>query len=177
MAEKNNNWPSAQKPKVSPDEMTDYIKKLDGLRKLESIDRMNPIALEERINYFFQYCAENSLKPSVELMCLALDISRVGLWKMEQEEGARGRIIRRAKMLLSALLEQWQLNGQVKETTAIWLQKNFYGMRDQIDIVATPVQKPLENLPTSAEIIKRLPSVAQGEEINDAELMELLTEE
>ncbi len=177
MANKNSNFPAAQKPNITPEQMSDYITKLDGLRRLKSVNRKDPYALEERIDYFFKYCIENELKPSVELLSLALDISRVGLWMIEQEEGARGQIIRRAKMLLSALLEQMQLSGQVKETTAIWLQKQFYSMRDQIDITAESAQKPLNALPSSAEIIKRLPHITLGEDVDDSKLLEMLKEE
>jgi hypothetical protein len=160
VANKNSNWPAAQKPGIPVEQMREQVKEFNELRKLgqQPLDRKDPQALEERIDTYFAWCAQYGIKPSVEGLCLALNISRQALWKAEQEENERGAVVRSAKQLMSALLEAWQLDGAVKETTAIWLQKNYYGFRDQLDIAAIPPQKQLDSLPGKAEITRRLPS-------------------
>jgi hypothetical protein len=160
MSNTKSNFPAAQKPGIPVEQMKQQVDDLNELRKLgrKPYDRSDPKALDERIDAYFIWCTQYGFKPSVEGLCLALNVSRQALWKIEQEDNKRGEAVRGAKQLMSALLEAWQLDGAVKETTAIWLQKNYYGFRDQLDIAAIPAPKQLDSLPGKAEITRRLPS-------------------
>lgn len=157
MANKESNFPTNQQPKLAPMEMGEMVAAMDELRNLNEIDHRSPGALAERIQYFFDWCVTNDMRPTVDLMALAVGVSRVSLWKWEQEGGSRGKIIGRAKQLLAALTEQWAVTGKINPTTAIFLQKNHFGYSDQYELTAGPIDK-LAGLKSKEEIIKSLPA-------------------
>lgn len=46
--------------------------------------------LQERIDSFFRFCAESSMKPGVETLSLALSIDRVTFWSWCQDSCGKG---------------------------------------------------------------------------------------
>jgi hypothetical protein len=108
VANKNSNWPTAQQPDIKPEKLAEQVRVMEKIRELPKINFSDPVEIEERIKFFFNFCTENDLRPTVELMALSIGVSRVSLWKWEQEGSTRGEIIRGAKQVLAALMEQWE---------------------------------------------------------------------
>lgn len=131
MSNKNSNYPTNAKPDADPAEIGELVGIMDGLRRLPPVSKGEPEAVRERLNYYFQYCADYGVKPSVESMTLALGKSRQSLWEWENDPKSKsGELIRRAKDLINAMLTTWTMSGKINPVYSIWLQKNNYGYSD-----------------------------------------------
>lgn len=157
MANKTSNFPNAQHPELEPGGMGKMVLAMNELRELPKIDYRDSVALAGRIEYFFNWCVTNDLRPGVELLSLSLGTNRMSLWRWEREEGDRGEIIRQAKVLLAALLEQWSLTGRLNPITSRFLFMNHFFYTDSYQIEAGPINK-LDSLKSKAEIIRSLPA-------------------
>ena len=157
VANKNSNYPNAVPPKVTGEEMAMQVLATEELRELPQIIYTSPTELENRIKYYFDWCVKYQMRPSVELMALCIGVSRVSLWKWEQEGGSRGEIIQRAKQVLAALTEQWGITGKMNPAAFCFIMKNHFGYSDDYRLEAVPTNK-LNALPTKEEITKRIPT-------------------
>jgi hypothetical protein len=154
--------------------MAQQIQAMEKLRELPKINYSDPVEVEARIKQFFKFCEEVEMRPTVELMALAIGVSRKTLWAWEQEGNTRGEIISRAKQCLAALMEQWGITGRVNPAAMCFLMKNHFGYHDDIRIEPVQTNK-LDSLPTKEEIVRKLPGKSTDDE-NDVDLSELLEE-
>ena len=94
----------------------------------------------ERLNEYFQDCAEHGRIPTVEDMSLALGTTRKTVWEWEQGlMGAeRSNMIRKAKEILAGIDAKLVSEGRIPQVTYIFRAKNFFGMKDQQDVIITP---------------------------------------
>lgn len=94
----------------------------------------------ERLNEFFEHCYETNEVPTVEKMCLALGTYREQVWKWETQE-IKGRLVsnmlKKAKSMISVMDAELAMTGKIQPVVYIFRSKNFYGMRDQVDISAS----------------------------------------
>ena len=150
MSNQNSNWPNAAKPKATPAEIGELVATLDELRKLPPVSKSDPDGVRERLNYYFNYCSDYGIKPSVEGMTLALGgVSRQTLWNWENDEkSASGQLIRRAKQLINTLLTAWTMDGKINPVFSIWLQKQHYGYTDNkvLEIKTEPEHHSFDDL-------------------------------
>lgn len=131
MSNKNSNYPTNAKPNATPAEIGEAVGIMDAMRKLPAVSKREPEKVEERLNYYFQYCTDKGIKPSVEGMSLCLGVSRQSLWEWENDTNSKaGQLVARAKELINALLTTWTMNGKINAVYSIWLQKNNAGYSD-----------------------------------------------
>lgn len=97
----------------------------------------------ERLNWFFTTCAETQQLPTVEKMANALGYHRQTLF--EWENGVQngfspitGEIIHQAKQILAGIDAELAQEGKIQPVVYLFRSKNFYGMKDQQDVVVTP---------------------------------------
>lgn len=161
MGKRPNNYPTSQKYDTLPGELGEVISFMDKMRKLPPVRKHEPEKVKERLDEFFKYCIENDKKPTVELMQLALGISRQALWVWEHEDSETGQLIVNAKALINALLTDMTIEGKANPVYSIWLQKNHHNYSDvqQIELV-NPEQKTI-----GASGLKQL-----GEQMNASNL-------
>ena len=103
----------------------------------------------ERLQEFFQVLSETGELPSVEKMALALGTTRQSIWNWENGikcSPARQQMIKQAKEMLAAMDADLVSNNKIPQVTYIFRAKNFFGMKDQTDVVITP------NNPIGAEV-------------------------
>ena len=86
MSNKRSNFPNAQQPDVQPGEMAAIIERMTELQKLPRVTEANGV--RTRIEYMFQRCIEEDVKPGVEMMALSLGVTRQTLLDW-QKEGSR----------------------------------------------------------------------------------------
>lgn len=143
MSNKNSNYPTNAQPNATPAEIGQLVGIMDDLRKLPPVKKREPEGVEERLNFYFQYCTENGIKPSVEAMALALGVSRQCIWEWEQDTGSKsGQLVARAKELINSLLTTWTMNGKINAVYTIWLQKNNSGYSDTKTLEIKPQTEP-----------------------------------
>lgn len=97
----------------------------------------------ERLNWFFSECARTQQLPNVEKMANALGYHRNTLidWENGNTGGfsaSTGGIIKKAKQILASIDAELAQEGKTQPVVYMFRAKNFYGMRDQQDVVLTP---------------------------------------
>ena len=105
-------------------------------------------------NRFFNTCASKGERPTVEKFCIALGYARntVNEWKNGMHCSAfRSNIIKIAFEVLAAYDAGMATEGKMNPVPYIFRAKNYYGMKDQTDLVVTP-NNPLGDTITAEEI-------------------------
>jgi len=138
------------------------------LFNLDKVDMSNEKKVAERVNLYFQICAEDDCKPSVEGLACALDIDRSYLYKLrtgQQGKNAEvGNILKRAVNMLNMMMSDYMMNGKINPVSGIFLMKNHFGYADKQEIEVTP-KNPLGESQNTAEIEQRyIESVADDVE-------------
>lgn len=129
------NYPSQQQPNLSPGEMGAMVADFNELRR-QTVPRTDD-EFEDRIQWFFQWCADHDRRPGVELLALALGTTRQQLWRWQQRDDRRGVAITQAKQTIISMIEQWGQTGKINPIPMIFLLKNHAAYRDSVNIETT----------------------------------------
>lgn len=116
--------------------------------------------LIERLDGYFEYCATEDVVPTVEEMAAytGYSISTVWDWELGRNKGfspKTSEIIKKAKDILKIFDAKMVLAGKIPFLAYCFRSKNYYGMKDQQEIVVAP-QNPLGDEATTEEIAKRI---------------------
>jgi hypothetical protein len=98
--------------------------------------------LKERVNGYFYDCTSKGQLPTVEGLALACGVVRQTLFDWENQRRSvnpeRADIIKRARQVLAEIDAKLASEGKIPQVVYIFRSKNFYGMRDQQEVVLTP---------------------------------------
>ncbi len=136
-------------PKLKKGDNTRFLRHALTAVKLPPIDISDATQVEERVNWYFQHCLDNDMKPGVTGLCNALGISRMTFnnWEQGRKGAIRGKhmeIMQRAKSIIEEMMEQYMMNGKINPVSGIFLMKNnFDGYYDRQVVVLSP-GNPLE---------------------------------
>ena len=95
-------------------------------------------AVEKRINEYFAACIQYGMRPGVSGLCVALGIHR-NTW-FSWGAGMRRDykdLVEATRAVLEANWEQMMLQGKINPVSAIFIGKNYYGMKDASEIAVT----------------------------------------
>lgn len=148
------NFPSARVDET-PDEARQILTEVIAWMKMPRCE--NDDEVEERVEYFFDKCTKNGERPTVEKLCLALGTTRDTLYRWEIGErcsARRSNIIKQAKIALSAYDAGLAITGKMNPVPYIFRAKNYYGMKDEQEVVLTP-NNPLGNATDENEIARK----------------------
>ena len=145
--------------------------------KWRELGKLAPVKTDEecaeRLDAFFEYIIRTGEKPSLEKMALALGVTRrtVDYWKNgEMGSKARQAMICYAVEALAAMDAELVNNNKIPQVTYIFRSKNFYGMRDQTEIVHhTQSRKEIDE----DELRKRILQNVIVENAEDGEYVEI----
>lgn len=118
-----------------------YLRHAKAAWDLEPIDISDPKQVEDRLKWYFNHCADDDMKPTVNGMCNALGIHRDTLcdWKNGDNRAATHQpIIQKAYRLLEEMWEMYMMNGKINPVSGIFLGKSMFGYQDKQEIVLTP---------------------------------------
>ena len=119
-----------------------YLRHALATLNMPPIDIADAKQVSERLWWYFDHCAENDMKPTVNGMCNSLGIHRDTLhtWRTgEYRADSHQAIIMKAYRVLEELWEDYMLNGKINPVSGIFLSKNlFYGYADKQEFVLTP---------------------------------------
>ena len=145
----------------SDDEKAAYVSKVltEALEYWNVPKVKNNEEAMERTEQYFLRCASRGIKPTVEEYSLAMGMSRSMLW--DYETGRRtgpisADVVKRAKEIIAMFDAKAIMDGKMNPVTYIFRAKNYYGMKDQQDVVVTPNQmesRPKEALIAEAELL------------------------
>lgn len=121
--------------------------------------------LAQRIGDYFQHCAETGEKPTVEQMaqCTGYTSATVWDWENGRNKGFKDRlddgsgtseIIKRGKDFLRAFDAKLVVEGHINPVAYIFRAKNYYGMKDQVEVVGT-AQNNLAEEPDAEKLISK----------------------
>ena len=139
---------------VNPGDNTMYLHQSLELMNLPTIDLHDVVAVQERINEFFNIMAKYDTKPTVAGMAMALGMDRRRLWAIRNDQPTGGSgygsalppevadLIKKAYILMENLWENYMQNGKINPVTGIFLGKNNYGYQDTVEHVLTPNRPP-----------------------------------
>jgi len=141
---------------TAPGEVSQMLSSIDTICKLPKVSTDEE--LRERINWYFEYCVNNDVRPGVEQLALACGCDRRTLWDWQvgnsRNGSRRGEIIREAKQRLASFHETLMLYGKINPITAIFIAKNHYGYIDRTELSVVPSSNPLGDQMTADEIRK-----------------------
>ena len=139
-----NNFPSA-KMAIQTEEDRQLVRKLLGEALVEYRQPrvQSDEELVERLNDYFQRCAENGQIPTVEEMCMCTGYSQSTCydWEVGRNKGfspETSTIIKKAKELLKTFDAKLVISGKLNFLAYCFRAKNYYGMVDKQEMVVTP---------------------------------------
>lgn len=126
----------------------------------------------ERLDAYFNYIIRTGEKPSMEKMALALGVTirSVEYWR-DGQRGSRARqaMINYAIQTLAAMDAELVNNNKIPQVTYIFRSKNFFGMRDQTEIVHHTDRKEID----AEELRQRIMGSVIVEDAQDADFVDV----
>lgn len=150
------NYPNGRLDELPGETVTEIIKSLSDLYQMGK--PKTDAEVRDRIDKYFQFCEDSSIRPGIESLALSLSVTRATLFNWQRGEGCsreRQELIIKAKSYISAFIEQAMLNNRINPATSIFLLKNWCGYRDQIDVNNSVEGDKPEPRSTAADIAAR----------------------
>lgn len=109
------------------------------LMNAPKIDVANRSEVEERIEWYFNKCLTDDMRPCVAGLCLALGISRQA-WQTWGTGQCRdyADVVARTRLVMASFMEDYMIHGKINPVTGIFLMKNNLGYSDKTEMVLTP---------------------------------------
>jgi hypothetical protein len=136
-----NNFPQTQPLNTEAGDNSKYIRHALANLNMPPIDISDPVQVENRLNWYFNRCLEEDMKPTVMGFCNSLGISKQALndWKNgTYRADSHQAIILKAYRLLEELWENYMLNGKINPVSGIFLGKVHWGYKDTQELIVTP---------------------------------------
>lgn len=130
-----NNYPTGKLDEVPAEFTHETIQSLNELYCMGKPESDGEV--KDRINKYFEFCENSSIRPGVESLSLSLGVSRQTLHNWQNGIGCsreRQDLIIKAKGFISAFIEQVMLNNKIFPVTGIFLLKNWCSYRDSLEI-------------------------------------------
>lgn len=134
--------------------------------ELPPIDISDDKQVEERLNWYFNHCIEDDMKPTVLGMANCLGIDKTTLWSWRTGEcraQTHSPLIKKAYKILEELWESYMINNRVNPASGIFLGRNHWGYQDKVEVVVAANTKPDSDY--SEEDIKRRYMIEDGSEV------------
>lgn len=123
----------------------------------------------ERLEWFFDTCGKTGQLPTIEKMIMALGTIKQTVWNWEQGIGCsqvRMDLIKKAKGFIAGFESEMVTEGKINPVVYIFRAKNYFGMKDQQDVVLKP-ESPLGSTVDQARlestIVQELPETVDYE--------------
>lgn len=167
---KRNSPPSPERgEQLQPGDGGKFIKNNLALASLPQIDLHNPEDVANRLDLYFNLCAENDIKPSVAAMALSLGIARKEISEKVHTEYYGKEVtelLKKGYMILNAMMEDYMQNGKINPVAGIFLMKNNMQYSDQQEVVIAP-KNPFGDIQDSKALEERyfasLPETAESD--------------
>ena len=114
------------------------------LVRLPYVDLEDNTAVKERVNLYFDICADDDVKPSIASLALAFNTSRFTLydWISGRNESIKNQqsvlTIKNAYNIINSYYEHMMNMGKINPVAGIFLMKNNMGYKDTTEHVITP---------------------------------------
>ena len=146
--------------KALPGDNTRFLRNAMVSLSLPPIDISDPEQVKQRIIEYFNWCAENDVKPKVMGVANWLGVSRdtLNTWKNgEYRSDTHSDTIRKTYGLLEELWEGYMQENKINTVSGIFLGKVFFGYKEPTEVIVTP-GTPLGSEGSAEEVQKRIDS-------------------
>ena len=126
---------------INPGDNSKYLSHALVIANLPPIDHKDVKQVEQRIQEYFQLCAENDLKPTVAGYCMAIGVSRMTIsnWRNGVHRAdTHQSVICKGYDVLEALWQDYMMNGKINPVSGIFLGKTLHGYVEKQEVVITP---------------------------------------
>lgn len=140
-----NNYPQGQLDDMEPSSVQEIVTSLKDLYDKGKPE--NDREIKQRIDDFFAFCQESSLRPGIESICMALHVGRTTFYNWSKGIGCSlecQEYIQSAKAVVSSFIEQAVLGGKVCAPSGIFLMKNWLGYKDTVSIEQAALEEKHE---------------------------------
>ena len=120
---------------------------------LPPIDISDDKQVAERLDWYFNHCIEDDMKPTVTGMANCLGVDKTTLWSWRTGEcraTTHSPLIKKAYKLLEELWESYMLSGKVNPASGIFLGRNHWGYQDKVDVVLSRGDDSEQNISMEA---------------------------
>lgn len=127
-----------------PGDNSRYLGHAITINRMPLVDLNDINAVEERIDWYFDLCFSNDVKPTVSGFCNSLKISRNTLLEWRRgtfRKDTHQAVILEKYAMMEELWEHYMQNGKINPVSGIFLGKNNYGYADKQEYVLTPNQQ------------------------------------
>lgn len=114
--------------------------------------------VEQRIDAYFDACLHGALRPGIESICTALQITRTTFFNWRHGCGCsreRQTIIERAHQFIISFIEQAALSGKLNPVTSIFILKNWANYKNELSLDEPEALTKLNVLESPAQIMAR----------------------
>lgn len=153
------NYPTQNLEELPSEYVSDTVGSLIQLSK-QGIPKTDN-ELSQRLDNYFAFCVERSMRPGIESLCLALGTSRQTFWSWCKGIGGKSyewrQLCVNARQVIVSFIENAGLNGKLNPATFIFCLKNWAGYSDS-PIQDVDVQERITPLSTSEilELAKKI---------------------
>lgn len=140
-----NNYPQGRLDSMEPSSVQEIVTSLKDLH-----DKGKPQSDEEirqRIDDFFTFCQDSSIRPGIESLCMSLHIGRTTFFNWSKGVGCSSECqeyIQSAKAVIASFIEQAVLGGKISPPSGIFIMKNWLGYRDTVSIEQAALEEKHE---------------------------------
>ena len=147
---------------IEPNSTADILQKLKILYEQKRATTDEEIA--QRLNwYFFEYCFQYQMKPTIDGCAMALGIHRdtFNNWEHGESGSYKLDVAKKAKYLVKTFMEAATMEGKLNPIVWMFYGKNYFGMVDKQEMVLTPNRS--EGDADVSAIQERLKAMKQSE--------------
>lgn len=138
-------------------DMSRYIRQARNIVRLPTIDISDVNQVEDRLEWYFDQCEKEGLKPTMMGMCNALGVSRQTMYNWgrgEYRSGTHLNLIQKYHNMLEEIWEMEMVDGKINPIVGIFLGKNNFGYADKQEFELSP-KDPLGEQRDTREIENR----------------------
>ncbi len=141
MGRRKNNYPEGQLDDLGNADPNFVSTTVYNLKQLYKMDKPESDAeLEDRIQFYFDFCESTQMRPGIESLSLCLGVNRTTVFRWGNGIGCSERrmnAINKAKNVINSFLEQSLAQGKISPPSGIFLLKNWCGYKDENSIEIT----------------------------------------
>lgn len=126
---------------VEPGDNSKYLGHAMIIARMPLVDLNDINEVRDRIDWYFNLCFNNDMKPTVSGLCNSLKISRQTLMTWRQgkyRDDSYQAAVLEAYSMMEELWEHYMQNGKINPVSGIFLGKNNFGYADKQEMVVTP---------------------------------------
>ena len=149
------NYPQGALDEIEPATVQDIV---TSLKELHDMGKPKTDAdIEQRIEDYFLFCQNSSIRPGIESLCMALHISRTTLFNWSNGINCSKEcqeLMQSAKSFIGAYIEQAMLGGKISPPSGIFLMKNWLSYKDAISIEESIPNITTKKALSSSDLLK-----------------------